>query len=87
MVCDVHQEVSLGKFFQSEYMRHRHNNLFLRCSRVLNQIVLKRRLTLRAEGVIFPGKIIIPRFIAFSSKMLRSLIVSRGYVKPRIRWV
>lgn len=33
----------------------------------------ERQPTLRAEGVIFPGKIMMPRFMAFSSKMLRSL--------------
>lgn len=73
MVCNVHQEVTLGKFFQSELIRHRYNNLFLRCSRLSEREKLGRQLTFRAEGVIFPGKIMMPRFMVFSSKMLRSL--------------
>ena len=79
MVRDVHQEVSLRKLFQSELVRHRHNNLFRHGALGYSSGQQSRRQqTLRAEGVIFPGKMMIPRFMLFSSKMLRSLCGLNG---------
>jgi len=44
-------------------------------SKIVQEGEQHKQRTLRAEGVIFPGKIMIPRFMLFSSKMLRSLQV------------
>ena len=71
VVHDVHEEVGLREFFQAVFRRHGKD--YLEKVNSESKRHLEPRRTLRAEGVIFPGKTMIPRWMDFSSNMLRSL--------------
>ena len=56
---DVDKQVRLGELFQFVDVRHRNDDL-LEGIRGLMDIFATGQRTFRAEGVIFPGKMMIP---------------------------
>ena len=84
VVCDVDKQVGLGELFQLVQVRHCDNNLCKnRSLRGAKGDFATGWRTLRAEGVMFPGKMMIPLGMLFSSRMLSSLGKSLSLILVR----
>jgi hypothetical protein len=79
MVCDIHKEVCLGELLQSVSLRHGDDDLYWSVSPQRVQCEIWQ--TFLAEGVMIPGKMMMPRSIFFSSKMPMSLRAFRKRVR------